>query len=228
MKFLSTKVPQAVLALIFMGMTAFLSIALKPSEAGRVKADGFDLETTVPKEFGDWKHDSRAMILVVNPETKALLDKIYSQIIARTYVNSAGHRVMLSIAYGSDQRGALQAHKPEVCYPAQGFLVGSVDGDVIETPLGRIDVTRMTAVKVNRSEPVTYWFTVGDQRIKTVFERRILELKSIFTGQIPDGLLFRVSSIGRDSKLSFEIQDRFINELLSAIPPAARARLAGL
>lgn len=48
---------------------------------------------------------------VVNPQTQELLDKLYSQILTRTYVNAKGYRIMLSLAYGSDQRGALQAHK---------------------------------------------------------------------------------------------------------------------
>ena len=31
------------------------------------------------------------------------------------------------MAYGDDQRGGLQAHRPEVCYPAQGFKLGKVE-----------------------------------------------------------------------------------------------------
>ena len=30
---------------------------------------------------------------------------------------------MLSIAYGKNQSDALQLHKPEICYPAQGFTL---------------------------------------------------------------------------------------------------------
>jgi EpsI family protein len=44
------------------------------------------------------------------------------------YVNASGYRIMLSLAYGSDQRGALQAHKPEVRYPAQGFTLHGRSG----------------------------------------------------------------------------------------------------
>jgi len=51
------------------------------------------------------------------------LDKLYSQILNRVYVNATGYRIMLLLAYGSDQHGSLQADKPEVCYPAQGFAL---------------------------------------------------------------------------------------------------------
>jgi EpsI family protein len=213
--------------------TCMISVALlayfyKPKEEDRVKASSFLLDVSVPAEFGDWRHEAAASISVVNPETKALLDKIYSQILTRTYVNKSGQRVMLSVAYGSDQRGALQAHKPEICYPAQGFAVTSLTSGTIVTPMGNVDATRMVAVKGNRFEPVTYWFTVGDQRVKNAMERRIVELKSIMTGQIPDGLLFRVSSIDRDAKMGFATQDLFVNQLFSALEPAARSRLAGM
>jgi EpsI family protein len=211
-----------------MAMTAFGTYMLKPTDQIRTKASDFDLESTVPKVFGEWKHDALLMgAPVVNPETKAILDKLYSQIVTRTYVNSAGQKVMLSIAYGSDQRGALQAHKPEICYPAQGFLLKEISSEVLETPIGNLEVTRLITSKANRFEPVTYWFTFGDERPKTAFERRKIELKSVLTGQIPDGLLFRVSTLDRDSKVGFATQDRFVDQLLSALPPASRRRLAG-
>jgi EpsI family protein len=218
----------ALIATSCMIAVALLSYFYKPREESRVKASGFRLDLSVPAEFGDWRHEVSAGVTVVNPETKALLDKIYSQILTRTYVNKSGQRVMLSVAYGSDQRGALQAHKPEICYPAQGFVVKSLFPGVVETPIGNIDVTRMIAVKANRFEPVTYWFTVGDQRVKNSMERRLIELKSVMTGQIPDGLLFRVSAIERDPKVAFATQDLFVNQLLSALEPTARARLAGV
>ena len=42
------------------------------------------------------------------------------------------------MAYGDDQRGGLQAHRPEVCYPAQGFKVTSqADGYAVRRPTAR-------------------------------------------------------------------------------------------
>jgi EpsI family protein len=218
----------ALIASSCMICVALLTHFYKPKEENRTRSAGFLLDASVPTAFGDWQQEAVKGISVVNPETKALLDKIYSQILTRTYVNKSGQRVMLSVAYGSDQRGALQAHKPEICYPAQGFLVTSLTLGAIATPLGNVEATRMIAVKGNRFEPVTYWFTVGDQRVKSAFERRMVELKAVLTGQIPDGLLFRVSSIDRDAKIGFATQDLFVNQLLSALEPSARARLAGV
>ena len=135
---------------------------------------------------------------------------------------------MLSIAYGSDQRGALQAHRPEVCYPAQGFVLLESVPAQIPTPQGGLNVQRVRTEYGSRKEPITYWFTVGNQAVLTPLERRIAELKSLLTGRIPDGLLFRVSSIDPDSKIAFDKQQDFVLQLLSAVPADARGRLAGL
>jgi EpsI family protein len=217
---------KAAIAACCMVATLFVALIFKPNEKSLVKAAGVDLELLVPKSVGEWRTEPRALA-VVNPQTKAILDKIYSQILTRTYVNSKGQMVMLSIAYGSDQRGALQAHKPEVCYPAQGFIVASSSTAELATPLGAIGVNRMFAAKGSRFEPVTYWFTVGDQQVKSAMERRMISLKSIVTGQIPDGLLFRVSSLDRDPTTAYKLHDEFVNQLLSSVSPAGRARLAG-
>jgi hypothetical protein len=46
-------------------------------------------------------------------------------------------------------------------------------------------------------------------------------------GMVPDGLIFRVSSIQSDSANAYKLQDQFVNALFSSIAPAQQARLAG-
>jgi hypothetical protein len=48
------------------------------------------------------------------------------------------------------------------------------------------------------------------------------------TGQIPDGLLFRISSIDTDKQRAFSMQQQFAADLLASVPPATRKRLSGL
>ncbi|MEO7368289.1 MAG: exosortase C-terminal domain/associated protein EpsI, partial [Gemmatimonadaceae bacterium] len=96
------------------------AVIARPTLRAADEEPPISLEQMIPKEFGDWREEPQRYQQVVNPQTQELLDKLYSQILSRTYVNSAGYRIMLSLAYGTNQRGSLQAHKPEVCYPAQG------------------------------------------------------------------------------------------------------------
>jgi EpsI family protein len=191
-------------------------------------AEPVRLESMVPRQFGDWTEVPQGIVQVVNPPTQELLDKLYSEILSRVYVNSGGYRIMLSLAYGSDQRGSLQAHKPEVCYPAQGFVVQANEAGKLATVYGDIPVRRLFATMGARQEPLTYWFTVGDRAVQGTTQKRLAELAFTLTGRIPDGLLFRVSSIDADPSRAYELQAQFIGQLLEGTPPAARKRLSGL
>jgi EpsI family protein len=186
------------------------------------------LEQIVPREFGEWRIEPQRYAQVVNPQTQELLDKLYSQILDRIYVRSDGYHIMLSLAYGSDQRGALQAHKPEVCYPAQGFNIVRNEAGSLDTRFGNIPVRRLFGTMGARLEPVTYWFTVGDKAIQSTTQKKLVELRFGLTGQIPDGMLFRVSSIDGDQQRAYQMQAQFVNDLLQAVPPAERKRLSGL
>jgi EpsI family protein len=135
---------------------------------------------------------------------------------------------MLSLAYGDDQRGGLAAHKPEVCYPAQGFALLGMNEFALQTPFGEIAAKRLNTSLGQRREPVTYWFAVGDTAIKNRVQQRLVEIKLGLTGQIPDGLLFRVSSIDDSPVNAYAQQDAFIKELLGAVPASDRKRLSGL
>lgn len=156
------------------------------------------------------------------------MSKVYDEVLTRTYANKDGYRIMLSLAYGSDQRGGLQAHRQEVCYTAQGFKVGAVTDEDLSTPFGAIPVRKITASQGARNEPVIYWLTIADHVYRNQFEKRLIEIRFILTGQIPDGLLFRVSSIDGDAKRAFEMQEQFVADMLAAVPAPTRRRLSGL
>ena len=203
-------------------------IAARPGAKAADKGKAISLEAIVPKGFGDWTELPEQNAQVVNPQTKELLDKLYSQLLSRTYVNKQGYRIMLSMAYGDDQRGGLQAHRPEVCYPAQGFKLGKVEDGVLATSYGKIEVRRLNTSYGTRIEPVTYWLTVGDEVIRSRLDKRIAQIRLGLTGQIPDGLLFRISSIDGDEARAFATQQKFVADMMSAVPAAARKQLSGL
>ena len=59
-------------------------------------------------------------------------------------------------------------------------------------------------------------------------ETKLEQLRYGFRGQIPDGLLFRVSSITRDADEGYELQNGYLKEMISAIPNDVRLRIAGI
>jgi EpsI family protein len=223
--------PMLRMAIVLASLMTFAAVAgivSRPTAKVGGGAPRFLLEDTVPKQFGEWRELPDSGAYVVNPQTQELLDKLYSQLLTRTYVNASGYRIMLSLAYGDDQRGDLAAHKPEVCYPAQGFKLHSNIEAQVATPFGAIAARRLDTSLGQRKEPVTYWFTVGDTAVKNKLQQRMVEVKLGLTGQIPDGLLFRVSSIDAAPARAYAMQDEFVAELLKAATSQSRARLSGL
>lgn len=213
---------------VLMCGAAVAGIAARPSAKAVDQGKTISLESMVPKGFGEWTELKERGAQVVNPQAQEYLDKLYSQLVSRTYVNKQGYGIMLSMAYGDDQRGGLQTHRPEWCYPAQGFKLGTVEDGPLVTAYGNIDVRRLSTSLGARNEPVTYWLTNGDQIIKSRFDKRIAEIRMGLTGQIPDGLLFRVSSIDNDTVRGFEMQQKFTADLMAAVPAETRKKLSGL
>ena len=207
---------------------SIVGYAARPTAKASAKGTALSLEAVVPKSFGDWQLLPEQTAQVVNPQTQQLLDSLYSQMLTRIYVNHDGYRIMLSMAYGDDQRAGLQAHRPEVCYPAQGFKLGKVEDGALQTAYGNIDVRRVTTSLGSRNEPVTYWLTVGNQVIQSALEKRIAQIRLGLTGQVPDGLLFRMSSIDVDNNRGFAMQQKFAADMVSAVTPQARQQLSGL
>ncbi|MEJ6002096.1 exosortase-associated protein EpsI, B-type [Paucibacter soli] len=188
----------------------------------------FKLEQVIPQQFGNWRVDTGAVGGVVNPQQEALLRQLYSQILTRTYINAQGQRVMLSIAYGNDQRDGMQMHYPEVCYPAQGFQLRSNRPVSLQISGTSIPARRLETVLGNqRYEPVTYWTVIGETAVRGGTAKKLAEMRYGFRGLIPDGLLFRMSSIERESNRAFSLQDEFAAQLILALSPQARRRIVG-
>jgi len=215
------------LLLTLMVAASGLAIAMRPTQKIAEMGPPVKLEAMVPKTFGEWREEPQNQTLIVDPQQTELIDRIYTQTLSRTYINLEGYRIMLSIAYGSDQSDAKQVHKPEVCYPAQGFTLKNKQYGRMLTPNGDIPVTRIETSLGQRNEPVTYWITVANQVVGPGLDKKLTEMSFGLRGQIPDGLLFRLSSIDRDSGQAFEKQNIFTAQLLAALPPEQQKRFIG-
>ena len=211
-----------------MAMAAVLAVWAKPVHKISVQKGIPNLEAMIPQQFGDWRLDRQAGALVADPTVDQQLNKLYTALLTRTYINSQGQRVMLSIAYGEDQRDGMQVHRPEVCYPAQGFKVLSSERTQLDLGTHTIPVRHVVTNFANElTEPVTYWTTIGNQVTDGGREKKLIELDYAMKRQIPDGLLFRMSTRGPDVDAGFAVQRSFAQDLLAAVAPGERVRLAG-
>jgi EpsI family protein len=210
-----------------MAATSALTGALTPRVRLAAAQPAFSLEQMIPTRFGGWSLDASIVPLKPDPERQTMIEKLYDQTLSRTYVNGRGERVMLSIAYGGDQSKALQLHLPEVCYVAQGFQMLASGDATLPTRFGALPVKRLVARQNERNEPITYWITIGDKAVLSGIEQKLQRLAYGLSGQIPDGMLVRVSTIQGDAAGAYRLQDRFVGAMLDALAPGDRARLLG-
>jgi EpsI family protein len=185
------------------------------------------LERSVPLAFGRWRLDPDVVAVVPSSVKQQAISQIYSQTLSRTYINAQGQRVMLAIAYGSNQTRQLRAHRQEVCYVAQGFQIEALHADQLQVGGANIPVTRLVASNGPRIEPVTYWFTMGSSVVRSYLDRQLVELQYALSDYIPDGYLLRVSTIGADVPAAYALQGAFVAELMAALEPPVRRRLLG-
>ena len=203
-----------------------MAYVLTPREKIADHEPKVDLETMIPKQFGDWKMDTSTVPQQISPEIRAKLADIYSQTLSRSYENSEHQLIMLSIAYGSDQGNLKSLHRPEICYASQGFEILKKDTHQIETKFNTIAATRVLAKNENNTEPITYWMVIGDKITHNAYWR-LERLRYGITRKIPDGLLIRVSSHGNNERIEYEMQENFINNLLLSVSEETRVRLIG-
>lgn len=223
----SSRLAPALLAAALMLAGATAAKLLVPTDRMASHYANVSLEKVIPPRFADWRVDEGVIPLAPDPVTAAELASIYTQTLARTYVNGNGQRVMLSIAYGGDQSRELQVHRPEVCYAAQGFKIHGTSKVDLASGLGTVPAMRVLTSKLGRNEPITYWVRMGDKVVRGNVEQGVARVGFGLSGVIPDGLLVRVSTIGTDATNQYAIQDDFVRALLAAVQPEFRSYLVG-
>src|SRR5216684_4386557 len=176
-----------------------------------------NLETVIPKQFGIWTLvPNISPVTPADPEGYVEPDpnstRIYSQEVGRGYTDGQGNIVMLLVAYGPVQNYRLKAHRPEICYTANGFRISDKTETAINYRDGAtpIKMTRLIAQRESRLEPLSYWMRIGNDISNGVVDNQLSRLKYGLRGIIPDGALVRISTIGLPLEASFKLQDQFI------------------
>jgi EpsI family protein len=185
------------------------------------------MAAVVPTTFGRW--ESQTAEGLVQPETEGkLAAKLYSEMVSRIYHNGVtGDAVMMLIAYGDTQSDLLQLHRPEACYPAVGFRLAL--SEETRVPLGNgaiLPARRVVAERTERRENIIYWTRLGEFLPASEGSQREARLLTAMKGYIPDGALFRFSTV-RDDGRSFSTLDSFIASMIHAVAPATRPALVG-
>lgn len=183
------------------------------------------LEQAIPKSFAGWRYRESNAVVVPQSED-SLASQLYTQTVARLYTRGPDEYVMLLIAYGDTQNDLLQLHRPEVCYPAFGFVVSASQPVQIELGPGvTIPGRTLTATAPGHTEHISYWTRIGEALPVDGGEQRMAKLRSQIAGVIPDGVLVRLSTVLPDREAALAMNERFAADLMRAIPARVRPAL---
>lgn len=219
---------KAVAVMLLMVASAAMAHIWKPDIHMADVRPKLDLATVFPKQVGEWTADANVPLQIISPDQQALLNKIYNQTLNRVYINDKRERIMLSVAYGGDQSEGTRAHRPEVCYPNQGFeMLSNAAANLNLAADHELRVRRLVARQDARTEPITYWIVVGDHIALSSTEQKLEQMRYSLSRVLPDGMLVRISTIQNDTDDAFRVQERFIRQLLTAVQPDFRSRVFG-
>lgn len=214
----------ALAACLLMGSGALAAQALRPTRFMSEILPAIDLEQLFPRQFGDWRIDPLTPVLLPSPDVQAALNAIYNQVLSRTYVDSAERRIMLSVAYGGDQSDGTRIHRPENCYPGQGFAITANRVDSLQIRDFELPVRRLMSQLPPRYEPITYWMMVGELPTLSSAQNKLAQMRLSLQGFVPDGMLMRISSISREPAQAYPVHDGFARALFAAMTDAGMRR----
>jgi EpsI family protein len=183
-----------------------------------------EFEALVPKVVGEWRFETASGLVL--PPSDALSDRLYDSLVTRIYSNPDGDRVMMLLAYNNRQDGMLQIHRPEICYPAGGYVLTPTTPVNVAVDQGVVVPSNIfSAISGERNEQVLYWTRVGDDFPQSWRQQRLVVLRSNIAQIIPDGMLARVSMAGEDMATSMPVMQNFVAALYDASSPRLRSLL---
>lgn len=208
-----------------MALTSAAAWGVQPRRAEHRLANR-KLGSLIARQIGPWTVTSPGGVIVATEEVEDTDG--YDQLLTRVYAAPGLPTVMLLIAYGSTQGGSLQLHRPETCYPGQGFKLRAFDDPDLPLAPGRVVQAReFTATRDERNERVLYWTRIANNFPRNTGQEYATIIRSVLTGTVPDGILVRVSTIGPDDRAATPELTRFAHAMIESASPAGRQVLIG-
>ena len=170
-----------------------------------------DFRSLIPRQVGNWR--SRKSDELVVPQEDEFTAKLYENLETFVYEGENIPTMMLLLAYNSVQRNDVQAHRPEVCYPASGYPVIFSEEIALKYRNKLISGRYLIAERNSSSfEHIIYWIRIGDS-FPASWARQRLDMALInASGIVPDGALFRASTINQSNVKNVHLVQNFISQ----------------
>jgi EpsI family protein len=217
-----------ILIALLMSTASIFAHTAKPTRLLADVSPRTSLPEELPTKFKRWRKLEADGARVADPAQAAVLDYLYSETLSANYVDGANRLAMLSIAYGRDQSDGHDVHKPDLCYPAQGFrVIEQRDLSVALDERRSIVVRYMTTRHGERVEPLIYWTTVGDFLYQSRLEKKLIGIRYSAANLVPDGMVVRVSTLEKDPAIALNVLTDFVRDWYEAMPAQRRGRYFG-
>jgi EpsI family protein len=199
---------------------------LRPQRAfARLSDDA--LNRALPDAIGGY-HMYPGGDFIVPPEDE-LSRKLYDKTVTRVYVPPVQTQapVMALFAYGSTQNLTLELHRPEECYPMQGFTLSGTRAIPLRVGGHAVPATFVTASRAGRTEHVLFWSRIGTVFPPSRWSESWTVAKANMRGIMPDGMLVRLSMIHDDADAARSALTAFAGGLGTALSPVGRQIVLG-
>lgn len=183
------------------------------------------IEAAIPQAFGDWRVAATSGLILPPPDE--ISRKIYDQILTRVYAAPDRLPVMALFAYGSIQNLTFELHRPEQCYPEQGFTLSPPVHLPVTLGTRKIMATALSAQRENYSEQLLYWTRIGNDFPESNIQEKLVVAKDNLTRQIPDGMLVRISVSTSDRAGALALIQDFVQSMNANLPPLGRQLVQG-
>ena len=175
-------------SVIAVGITAAFSlaaVALQPPPPGVLDRDSYIL---FPRNLGEWS----SIQTQLEPEIEAVLGA--DDYVNATFFNDAREQVHFFSAFYNQQTEGGGIHSPEVCLPAGGWEIFSLDPHTVsfpETTFGTFEVNRAIIQNGRQQQLVYYWFEQRGMRQTNDFVAKLWVVWDSFRHGRTDGALVR-------------------------------------
>jgi EpsI family protein len=185
-----------------------------------------ELSAAIPKQVGDYRFATGSGLVL--PPRDELSDRLYDEVLTRVYVAPGKLPIMALMAYGSVQNLSLELHRPDECYPQQGFTI--TKPEVLQLSVGghTIPANVLTATRANGYvEQVVFWSRIGTRFPGDRNSQSWLVARENFAGRMPDGLLARLSVPTSERAPAVAAAEAFLHDLDRALSPIGRRIVFG-
>ena len=205
--------------------TAGIALAAMPRR-GRPLLANDQLEKVIPRKLGQWQFaSSSGLVLPPRDENERF---VYDQVLTRVYSAAGQPDIMLLIAFGGGQTGLFELHRPEACYPSQGYqLRGKHEVPLKVWPHVTLPSVFWSAANDLRTEQLLYWSRIGQKFPVTWLQSKVAVVENNLQRTLPDGVLVRMSMLTGDAASALPLLERFARELVASVDALGRRVLIG-